>query len=175
MTSDEIFDILRPIVILVTGVPECILANPNAESPLGEYASINPIVSVGNRGQPNVVRTTSALPESVDNSIRRQMTCTAWVNFYRGDTRYRASLLKGCNKRSDISTTLFLAKLGWNGEGPVNNLTALQSDNYESRAQIQINLWFDQTDLITINSIEKASIVVEYEDGTVVATADIKT
>jgi hypothetical protein len=173
VTNDELFDILRPIIITVTGVPECILANPNNPSPAGEYASVQPMQAIASRGQPNQVRSTSAVIDSVDIEIRRQVQCTVNVNFYRGDTRYRASLLDGCNKRPDISADLYSNKLGWRSIGPINNLTALQSDNYESRSQVNINLWYEQTDELIINSIESATVEVQYEDGTTIATEDI--
>ncbi|MCK5126781.1 MAG: hypothetical protein KAR42_11045 [candidate division Zixibacteria bacterium] len=175
MTNDQLFDILRPIIIAVTGVPECILANPNNPSPTGEYCSIQPTQAVGKRGQPNQVRKTGAPVDSVDVSIRRQIACTANVNFYKGDARHRASLLEGCNKRPDISEILYRAKLGWRSVGPINNLTALHSDNYESRSQININLWYELTDEININSIESSSVEVQYEDGTTIVTVDINT
>lgn len=170
MTSDELYDILQPIVKLVTGVPVCILADPNKPSPKGEYAAIRPKVNIGERGQPNIIRKTSATPQSVDNDIQRQIECTAWVQFYRGEAMDRAELLKGCNKRSDISTMLFKNKLGWRGTGPVNNLTALQANNFEQRAQIEIKMWFTTSDAITYNSIESATVEVQYENGTIVPT-----
>lgn len=173
MTSDELYDILQPIVLLVTGVPVCILADPNKPAPAGEYASIRPKVSIGERAQPIVQRSTSATPESVDIAVERQVECSAWVEFYRGEAMDRAGLLKGCNKRSDVSTTLYQNKLGWRSTSAINNLTALQSNNFEQRAQITINLWYTTTDEITINSIESASVEVQYETGETIVTVDI--
>ncbi len=173
MTSDELYDILQPIVLLVTGVPTCILADPNKPAPPGEYASIRPKVNISERAQPIIKRKTSLTPQSVDDTIERQIGCTAWIEFYRGEALDRAELLRGCNKRSDISTTLYQNSLGWRGTGPVNNLTAIQSDNFEQRAQIEINLWYTTTDEITINSIESASVEVQYETGETIVTADI--
>jgi len=174
MTSDELFDILQPIVKLVTGVPVCILADPNKPSPQGEYASIRPKVGIDKRGS-IVTRKTSMVPDSVDIGIRRQIACSAWVQFYRGEALDRAELLIDCNKRSDISTTLFKNNLGWRSTSAVNNLTGLQSNNFEQRAQITVNLWYTTTDALTINSIESTSVEVQYEDGTVIVTEDIDT
>ena len=174
MTNDELFDILRPIILSVTGVPEVILANPNAPSPDGEYAAVQPQQSLTERGQANIIRTAgTSTTQNVD--VRAQIECTAWVNFYRGDTRSYAQKLKQCNKRPDVSATLFQSNLGWAGTSAINNLTALQSENYESRAQIALYLWYETSDQIEINSIERVSGEVQYEDGTVVATWDIET
>ena len=174
MTNEEIFDILRPIVLNVTGVPECILAEPNKPAPLGVYAAIEPQQTISERGQANISRNgkSGAL---MDVDVRAQIACTAWVNFYRGDTRTLASKLKQCNKRPDISALLFQNNLGWAGTGPINNLTALQSKNYESRAQIAINLWYETTDPVEINTIERLSGTVEYIYDTTVASWDLET
>lgn len=173
MTNEELFDVLRPIILTVTGVPECILANPNAPAPTGDYAAVQPQQFISERGQAHIVRT--AKPGALmDVEVRAKIACTAWVNFYRGDTRSYAQRLKQCNKRPDISAQLFKANVGWVGTSEVNNLTALQSENFESRAQIAINLWYETSDPIEINTIERMSGEVQYEDGTVVSTWDIE-
>lgn len=181
MTNLQLFQILRQIVLSVTDVEECILADQNkpgprkgSKYPKGEYAVIQPQQSISERGQANIIRT--AKPGALmDNEVKAQIACTAWVNFYRGDTRTNATKLKQCNKRSDISTLLFKNNLGWSGTSAVQNLTALQSENYESRAQIAINLWYETSDIIEINSIERISGSTEYADGTTVLTWEIET
>jgi hypothetical protein len=174
MTNDQLFTILRPIILSVTGVPECILSNPNAPSPTGEYAAVQPQQTIAERGQATIVRT--AKPGALmDVEVRAKIACTAWVNFYRGDARTRAARLKQCNKRPDISAALFAANLGWVGTSAVNNLTALQSERFESRAQIAINLWYETSDPVEINTIERISGSLEYEDGTVVSQWELAT
>lgn len=180
MTNEELFNILRPIVLSVTGVPECILANQKrpdgsqVPAPTGEYAAIQPQQTVTQRGQADIKRV--AKPGALmDVEVRAKIACTAWVQFYRGDTRSYAQRLHQCNKRPDISALLFKNNLGWSGTSAVNNLTALQSENFESRAQIAINLWYETSDPIEINTIERISGEVQYEDGTVVATWDLAT
>lgn len=181
MTNLELFQILRQIVLSVTDVGECILANQNkpgpkkgVKYPKGEYAVIQPQQSISERGQANIIRT--AKPGALmDTDVRAQITCTAWINFYRGDTRTQATKLKQCNKRPDISALLFKNNLGWSGTSAVQNLTALQSENYESRAQIAINLWYETSDPVEINTIERINGSVEYEDGTTVSTWGLET
>lgn len=174
VTNLELFQILREIIITVTGVPECILVNQNKKGPRGEYATIQPQQSIAERGQANIVR----VPKPgalMDTEVRAKIACTAWVNFYRGDTRTQATKLKQCNKRPDISALLFKNNLGWVGTSVVQNLTALQSENYESRSQIAINLWYETSDTVEINTIERINGSVEYEDGTTVSTWDLET
>lgn len=179
MTNDELFDILYPIV-LATGVPVCIKANEKradgsqVPAPDGEYAAIQAQQTIAQRGQANIVRV--GKPGALmDVEVRAKIACTAWVNFYRGDSRTRASRLHQINKRPDISALLFKNNLGWSGTSAINNLTALQSENFESRAQIAINLWYETSDPIEINTIERIAGSVEYEDGTTVATWEIET
>ena len=66
-------------------------------------------------------------------------------------------------------------KLGWRGTDAVNNLTALQSNNYEQRAQINIYLYYESFDVDEINTIENVPIAVQYEDGTTITTIDVVT
>lgn len=172
MTREQLFDILRPIIISVTGVPECILADPNAPSPSGEYASVEPLLSIRQRGQANIIRTDTALVPSpigpVNDSnvdVRAQVIANCSINFYRGDARYRASRLLQANKRPDISVILFQNKIGWNGAEPINDLTALQSNQHEQRAEITIRLMYEIIDPVIINAIYSAQIIVENEKG----------
>lgn len=172
MTRENLFDIVRQIIMTVTGVPECILADPNAPSPSGEYASVEPMLSLGQRGQANTYRentspVTSPIGDvnNVSVDTRAQVMARCSVNFYRGDARYRASRLMQCNKRPDISALLFKNKLGWNGVEPVNDLTALQSNQYEQRSQITLKLMYELLDPVEINAIYSAQIIVENEKG----------
>ena len=158
MTNDRLFDVLRQIIIAVTGVPECILADPNNPAPDGEYCSVQPQQSLKQRGQANINRTAGVLQQSVE--IKAQIECRASVNFYRGDSRTRAARLFQCNKRPDVSALLLSNKLGWAGTGAINNLTALQANNWESRSQIDLVLLYETNDVITINSIESAELTV---------------
>lgn len=175
MTEDQLFDILRPIILTVTGVPECILTDPNRPGPEGVYAAVKPQVSIVNRGQANVSRKAGTAQATQDVTVKAQLECRAWVNFYRGDARTNAQKLIDCNKRPDISADLFKAKLGWAGTSQVNDLTALQSDKWESRAQIELTLLYETSDPIVINSIERIDYGVQYEDGTTVISGEVVT
>jgi hypothetical protein len=173
MTNDELFDIMRPIILTVTGVPEVILANPNAPAPSGPYAAVQPQQVITEQGQANVRRSNVTGQESITVDVRAQIMCECSINFYRGDTRTMAGKLKQSNKRPDVSATLFKNKLGWNRTGPVNNLTALQSNNFESRAQITIFLMYETTDPVVINSIEQVAWEVQNEKAEVLASGNI--
>lgn len=172
MTDIELFQILRPHIMTVTGVPECILADPNARAPQGEYASVRPRQSVSERGQANIY--TRDIPDNkVRTEVRAQIVASCEVNFYRGRALERAEMLKQCHKRPDVAWDLYRHKIGWAGTDAVNNLTALQASNFEQRAQIVIKLWYESTNIVDINNILSASISVEDEAGQVLQNPNV--
>ena len=172
MTNEQLFAILRPIIMTVTGVPECILADQNAKSPTGEYASIRPRQSITQRGQAHIYPV-NKVGDLVTVDVRAQVIATATVNFYRGDAMARVERLQECHKRPDISMNLFRAKVRWLGTSAVNNLTALQSVNWEQRSQISIRLGYEVSNINDINNILSASVIVENEDGEVLETFNV--
>lgn len=166
MTNQELFAKLRPIVMLATGVPECILADQpgpaQVPAPLGPYASITPRQSVSERGQANII--TKDVPGNlVQVDVRAQIMCSVSVNFFRGEALQYAERLKQANKRPDISVMLFKAGIGWNGTDAVNNLTSLQSANWEQRAQITLRLMYETSSLPEVNNILSATVIMQNE------------
>lgn len=172
MTNEQLFAILRPIVMRVTGVPECILADQNAKSPTGEYASIRPRQSIDQRGQAHLVPTNRP-GDLVEVDVRAQVIATAHVNFYRGDAMARVEQLEECHKRPDVSIDLFKAKVRWLGTSAANNLTALQSVNWEQRAQISVRLGYEVSSLSEVNNILSASVIVENEKAEVLQVIEV--
>jgi hypothetical protein len=177
MTNEELFKKLRPIVMLATGVPECILADQagpgSMPAPKGAYATITPRQYVGERGQANV--TSRDVPgDQVEFDVRAQIMCSASINFYRGEALMYAERLKQANKRPDISIMLFKSKIGWNSADGVNNLTSLQSGNFEQRAQITIRLMYEAISLSEINNILSVSVSLENEKAQVLQTFTVE-
>ncbi|WP_432783723.1 hypothetical protein QZH45_09700 [Pseudomonas corrugata] len=176
MTNQELFAKLRPIVMLATGVPECILADQigpgSMGAPQGAYATITPRQSPTRRGQANIV-SRDVPGDQVEVDVRAQIMCSCSVNFYRGEALMFAERLIEANKRPDISIMLFKAKIGWNGTDAVNNLTSLQSANFEQRAQITIRLMYETSSLPVINNILSATVVLENEKAQVLETFSV--
>jgi len=175
MNDLQLFEMLRSIIMIVTGVPECVLADQNNQAPSGSYAAIKPHQNINQRGQANINYTTVPTANSVTVEVRAQIMATCSVNFYRANANNYAKKLLQANKRPDVSAILFLAGVGWNNAGPVNNLTSLQSANFEERAQISIVLMYETSDPVVINSIEYTSISIENEDAETIVTTHIKT
>lgn len=174
MTNEELFQVMRPIVQLVTGLDSkhVILADQNVEAPKGPYATIRPRQSVTERGQANIYD--SDIPgDQVRNDVRAQVIATCSIQFYRGEAQQLAELIKQCNKRYDVSTMLFKAGVGWNGTDSMHNLTALQSSNQEQRAQINVRLMYEVHNIAEVNNILSAQVILENEKGNVLQVVNV--
>ena len=152
MTNNEIFAALRPHILNVTGVTECILADPNGMSPDGPYASLRPRQSIRERGQANIIMTDGE-DDTIVYEIRAQIVASCEINFFRGEAMQYAEMLKECHKRPDVCWDLWQKGIGWGGTEPVNNLTALQASNFEQRAQITVKLLYEAVNTVTVNNI----------------------
>lgn len=152
MTNNDIFAALRPHILNVTGVSECILADPNGPSPDGAYASVRPRQSIRERGQANIIMTDGA-NDTIVYEIRAQIVASCEINFFRGEAMQYAEMLKECHKRPDVCWPLWEAGIGWGGTEPVNNLTALQASNFEQRAQIIVKLLYEAVNTVIANNI----------------------
>lgn len=137
MNRDELFDKLRPIVMMATGIPECILADPNADSPNGVYASLEPEANVTERGQALIKRISPewGITETV---VMSQLINQVEINFYGTNALSYAKKLKNANRRPSVSAAMFDAGLGWNKVSNVSNLTALQANQREQRALVSL-------------------------------------
>lgn len=173
MDDLDLYKLMRQIVLIATGCPVAIQANPNKSSPDGEYCAIETKGTKRQRGQAiireaNTDAVTSPIGDVYDIShdIRSQVIADVTINFYRGNANYYASQLFQANKRPDIQEMLFRAKVGWNGATPINNLTALQSENWETRAQIVIRLTYEQSSAVVTNAIYQAPIAInDFDSG----------
>lgn len=180
MTRQELFEKIRPIIMLATGVPECILADQRAfaggpvTSPKGPYATVEPRQSVGERGQANIT-TTNKPGDLVEYDVRAQIMCSVSVNFFRGEALMYAERLKQANKRPDISMMLFRSGIGWNGTEAANNLSGLQSANIEQRAQITLRLMYEAKSLAEVNNILSVTVITENEDADVLQSVTVDT
>jgi len=173
MTRLELFQILRPIILKVTGVPEVILNTQNvddqaAKAPTGEYCSVEPFQSIEQLGRGTVtvqeVPAEDGSPDFMDReeALSVLTEATVSVNFYRGASQDYAHRLRFCDQRSDISDTLFVQGISWKGTSQVNNLTTLNSGRFEPRSQISIR----------VQQIYSAPWIIEDEDGNEVLSGD---
>lgn len=180
MTNNELYLIIKPIVKTITGLTAVILADQNESAPLGEYCAIRPKHSIPQRGQANIIKSSTVGTDSVTWDVRPQMACEVLLEFFRGEAVSYAEMIPQANKRPDISLALLQAspqQIGWQRTSNPINLTALQSDNWEQRAQISIYVLYQLIGPTPtpINSIERASAVVEDFDSGAIQSISIET
>lgn len=175
MTRDQLFDLMRPIIMTVTGVPECIQADPNAPAPIGPYASVRTKQSINQRGQANNYQ--RLVPNGpwtdIEKDARAQVVAQCSINFYRGDALDYAERLHQANRRPDVQRDLFLGGVGWRNTSAVNNLTALQSENFEQRAHIDIYLMYEVSDPVVINEIASVQVLVRDDEDNLLADVTV--
>lgn len=155
MTELELFAVMRSIVMSVTGIPECILADQSTIAPPGAYAAIR-VMSSAEEGAHGKVRTTyDNNKRTVRTTITTPIQWDVTINFYRcPDPVAVAARLVDCSRLPVVHVVLLKAGLGWLGTDPVVNLTAEQSSMYERRAAIVVHLVGHQVVSDEWNSIE---------------------
>lgn len=165
MTNMELYMLLRPAVMTASGVPMVIPAADNSPAPTGPYASIHVRTDIRERGMAFKDRRLLPDNETFEHTVRSQQEVTCAVEFYRdGAKEYAANMLQ-MDKRDDIVWTLYKAGLNIMRTGPVLDLTALQSNQYEERARVDIYLRMQVARKYQINRIMQVSLTVENEDG----------
>lgn len=173
MDDKRIFEILRPLIMTVSGVTDCILANQNQNSPKEAYASVQIRTNVSERGQANIYHRDLIATNQVEGDVRAQQMVTCVVEFYRGEANAMAASLQQMGKRSDVSWVLFKENMSIRNVGTAIDLTALQSSNYEKRARIELYLWVESSSKYVVNNILGTSIAVENEEGDVLQTISV--
>lgn len=178
MTRREIYDILNPMIKLITGIPTTIFidnqSHDNARAPRGEYASVNPKLTMNTLGQASARNKISLTPGKIDQTVGVNIEARCSINFFRGAALEYAEKLSYGNKLNYVSEHMFKNNVRWRRVGPVNNLTALQERSLEQRAQIDIFIAYEITNLEEINFIEIIPIEVENEDGDILHEQDFQ-
>lgn len=174
MTNTDLYKLLHPAVMLASGVPEVIPAADNHRVPPGPYASIHVRTDIRERGMAFKDRRLLPDNETFEHMIRSQQEVTCTVEFYRnGAKEYAANMLQ-MDKRDDIRWDLYKAGINIMSTGPVLDLTALQSNQYEERARVDIYLRMQVARTYEINRIMEVTGVVSDEDGIDLQSATVK-
>lgn len=171
MTNLEIYKIVREIVLQVTGVPNVIRSNPNAPSPDGEYCAISVTQTTRQRSEP-AVRMKNIPQAGGYIGVRHELVANCEtdvsINFYRGNAHEYARKMFGANKLPSISELLYRKEVRWLKSSAVNNLNALQSENWESRAQLSVTMMYKEISFEDTNAIYKVPIQIQDENGDVI-------
>ena len=165
MNSTYIYKLLRPAVLTASGVSKVIMAAQNSLTPSGSYASIHVRTDIRERGMAFKDRRLLPDNETFEHTIRSQQEVTCTVEFYRaGAKEYAANLLQ-LDKRDDIYWDLYRYGLNIMSTDPVLDLTALQADNYEERARVDIYLRMQMSRKYNVNRILEVAGAVSNEAG----------
>lgn len=171
MTNLEIYKIVREIILQVTGVPTVIRSNPNAPSPDGEYCAVSVTQPTSQRSEPAVRMSNIQQPDGwtgVRHELVANCETDVSINFYRGNAHEYARKLFGANKLPSVSELLYRKEVRWLKSSAVNNLNALQSENWESRAQISVTMMYKEVSYEDTNAIYKVPIQIQDEKGNVI-------
>lgn len=183
MTNNELFAIVRQIVMLVTGLPDgkVIIRDPNAPAPSGEYCSIavngsSRRFSKGGYKTKNIGPVSSPIGDvyDIEQTVTQHVLRDVSLNFYRGEANDYAIMMLGASKRFDVHELLIRNKLGLINTGPVNDLTALQSNQFEVRAELTITIASLEEQVVAGQAIYRSDVVVENESGNQIATETIE-
>lgn len=182
MTNNELFSIVRQIVMYVTGLGDgnIVIRDPNIGSPPGEYCSVE-VSGTSRRYAKGGSRFTNVGPISspignvfdVNQEVRQSIIRDVSLNFYRGNANDYAVMMLGAKQRTDVHNLLLANNVGWISTGPVNDLTALQSNQKEARAEVTITVSTLETQNVTSNAIYQSTLSAENETGTEVAKETI--
>lgn len=173
MTDTELYLVLRKIALQATGVSMVILADTNQDAPTTEYCAIRPRSSVSERGQANITTEYDATAQTITTTVRQQLIVSADFDFYRGTAPQSAAKMKQANKLPTVSALLMANNIGWADTSTVVNLTAIQSNNMEQRAQITVQLFMEEVLTDTVNTIEKGSVSLQNEQGVTLQTVNV--
>lgn len=173
ITNDEVYDIIKPVIQDATGLRMIIPARSNVPSPTGSYGVIDVLTNTSERGQANILTKYIKSDRQVERTILPQVQISVVVEFYRDKAHHYARQLLQLGKRDSARWELFKNGLSVRGTGGIIDLTALQSNNYEQRARITIELWGNYKFIERINTVERLYISTENEAGQHMQTAHI--
>lgn len=173
MTKLELFHFFRPLLIRVTGVPEIILADPNAPAPQGSYGALridDHSRQFGQAIQRQVVTDKKTIVTEIDRQLVRSMT----INFYRTGALEYAHKIAEFQKFPSVIDEMKRKRIGVDYVGPVQNLTTLFAGVHEERTSVNIDVWHNSVITDEVNTIEHANLTIEDEKARKIAQFDVK-
>ena len=161
MTSEEVFTVLRDVILSVTGVEECIQANPNGQAPAGGYASVLVSDHVIPQSRGSVYQKVDEAAGIMEYQTKFPAVRQVTVNFWRGKAVDRAAKLTRIHYLPAVADRLFAAGIGIADVSAVQNLTALQSNQMEQRAAVTMSV-------VTMEEVSETVGIIKHLNGIVV-------
>lgn len=156
--KDVLFDLVRDIVLTVTKIESCVMADANVIAPKGEYATI--------RVQDNLVHvgTSSSRYENYNDDLMHVIVVPYYfdviVNFYRGNAINYARLFSASDRYDKVKSKLRKAQVGWIRCSSIQDLTALQSNTREPRCEVKLRLVVADIRQEEVNAIHSVKLNV---------------
>lgn len=138
MTPNDVVDLLRTTISLLTPVAESIFEWPNAPRPAGHYATvgINNMLQVG-FGE---FKDADAIDGDLDRSFDTLFDINVGVNFFRPDATYSAALLSGGLVTPQVTDLWNAQGVGLVTRSNIRDLTQIVNSSFEDRAQLDITM-----------------------------------
>lgn len=181
MTNSELYLVVRQMVHAVTGLPlDKIVAQDPECNIKGEYCAIKINGTARERGRGSInfgqsdivsspIGDVRNLTSDIISYIERDVT----LNFYRGAAHDYARSMTACGRFFSVRDVMLRNGVGLLGRGVVNDLTALQSDSREPRAEITLTIATTENYSDEINAVYGVSLIAENEKAEMLATVSI--
>jgi len=162
---------LRGIIRTLLGMPANSVRPANQNAPTGtmdeQFATVL-VTSVGAEGWDDSRHQNEAQPSTnVAESVTGQRRLAASVQFFRGDAYTQACRLRTLLGTSQAIASLQAAGLGFVSASPARNLTGVIDTYWEERAQIDIELYLIDHEVISTPTYGRFPISVTTPASTV--------
>lgn len=166
-TEAEQYNTLRTWLMALTGLPEIILANPNAPRPQGSYGMLN-LIRMTRINWPDAyeyeVDEEGSTAETIFQTPIEHWRCTWSFNVYAPNAASIASLVKTADGSHAALRTLEPYTIFSTSD--IRRLPELIQQTWEDRAQIDIELDAKLKRRFEIDVVETVTINAEIIDGT---------
>lgn len=134
---------VRALVAMATGIPAEFVSPQDQSLDIPAAPQVWATVKVtpfGSVGQ-DEVKYANATSEQVTEKVEGQRLCVASINIYRTGALDYADKLKSRVRLSNAVAHMQANNIGFIGFGPVNDLTAVEDEEWEERAQVDLQFY----------------------------------
>lgn len=149
---------MRDVLMYVTKIPNCVVADANVPAPKGSYATIR----IQDRLEH--VGSNSSYYENYGSDLRQVIEVPYYfdviVNFYRDGALNYARLFSAADRYDAVKSKLRKADVGWIRCGDIIDLTALQSNTREPRCEVKVRIVTVDVRKDEVNAIHSVKVNV---------------
>lgn len=176
---DELDVTMHSLMVQCTGLPEnrVIKANQDRPEPSNDLYLTWNAVPVRAVGQPR--RTMEEIPEiepsdyanwtDLKETVISQLDMILSVNCINSGAKNLAWKVHQANYLNSVASFCAANGIGWRYASPARRLTGLQQAAYQSRYQVDINLYIETAISDTLLAAASAPVILYDEDGNIIA------